>query len=1443
MRVGPTLSLMRAAVALAAAVGALALAGPAIGASNVVISQVYGGGGNTGATITHDYIELFNRGPTMQVLDGWSLQYGSSAGNIGPNAGQITPLSGFISPGQYVLVREAQGAGGTVTPTFDIFDDLTPIAMSGSAGKVALVNNSTGINCGATATPCSAAALATVLDLVGYGAANQFEGTGPTAATANTTAALRNDGGCTDTDNNASDFTVGTPTPRNSGTTPHFCTGDDPPSVSSTSPAGGATGVAGNTAISITFSEPVNATGSWFTISCGSSGAHTATVSGGPTSFTLDPDSDFIASETCTVTVVAANVSDQDVVDPPDAMTGNHVFAFTIAEPNPILLSEVYGGGGNAGAVLKNDFIELYNRSTHSVSLTGWSVQYASSAGTTWQVTPLTGTIPAGRNYLVQEAAGAAGTIDLPAPDATGTIAMSATAGKVALVSNTTQLTVSCPTGGGIVDFVGYGSANCSETAPTAALTNTTSAQRRGGGATDTNNNSADFTVGAPDPHATGDQAPRVVSTIPAGGASGVALDANVSITFSEPVNVSGDWFTINCATSGSHGAAASSGPMTFTLDPSANFVSNESCTVTVLAANVTDQDTDDPPDTMGANHVFTFQTADVFTCGDPATSIHTIQGSNLASPRAGESHAIEGVVVGDYQSTASEFGGFYLQEEDGQHDSDPLTSEGIFVFDNNLATNVSVGDQVRVRGTVTEFNGLTELSSVNAVSLCSTGNSTTSTSVSLPVAAVTDLERYEGMLVRFTQTLTATEVFNLGRFGEVSLSGVGRLYSPSAVAAPGAAAQAKRDENNRSRIILDDGNNEQNIDPTRYPQGGLTATNTLRVGDSLPGLSGVMDFRFSNYRIQPIGPLAWDHTNPRTAAPEPVGGNLKVASFNVLNFFNGDGLGGGFPTSRGANTPLELQRQKAKEVSALLAMNADIVGLMEIENDTGPNSAQAELVRALNDATAPGTYAYVDTGVIGTDEIKVALIYKPTKVSPVGDWKIITSAVDPRFIDTRNRPSLAQTFQHVTSGAKLTVVVNHLKSKGSACGPGDDIDDPSGGNCNATRTQAAAALVDWLATDPTGSGSPDYLLIGDMNSYTMETPIKEFTDGGYANLVGQFGGVTAYSYVFNGESGYLDHALASPSLATKATGVGHWHINPDEPTALDYNVEFKTANQVDTYYDPGPYRSSDHDPVVIGFQLNSPPAVNAGGPYSVAEGSTVNLTATGSDPDGGALSYAWDLDDNGSFETPGQTVSFAGSDGPATPVVKVQVTDGGSLTGTAQTTVTVDNVDPTATFESPNSAFAGFSFELELTSPRDPSASDTAAGLMYAFDCGDGSGYNAFSTSPSRTCPTAGTGTRTVKATIRDKDSGDTEYTAPLTVEVTFDSLCDLTRSYARRSADADTLCELLADAESAPNAKVRDNTLKEFRKTVDARTGTQPQKSFTADQAAELKLLSTEL
>jgi predicted extracellular nuclease len=575
-------------------------------------------------------------------------------------------------------------------------------------------------------------------------------------------------------------------------------------------------------------------------------------------------------------------------------------------------------------------------------------------------------------------------------------------------------------------------------------------------------------------------------------------------------------------------------------------------------------------------------------TCfDDTETRIHAIQGSDTSTPVPGEIRVVEGVVVGDYQQTGG-FNGYYLQEEDADRDSNAATSEGIFVFAGSLAggaLDVSPGQVVRVRGTVSEFSGLTQIGTLTDAAVCGSG-SVTPTTVTLPVADVADHEQREGMLVELAN-LTVTEVFNLGRFGEVSLSGVGRLYNPTAVADPGAPAQAVLAANNRSRIILDDGDNRQNIDPTRYPQGGLSATNTLRVGDSLPELDGVMDFRFSNYRIQPVDTVEFTFTNLRTAAPAAVGGNLKVASFNVLNYFNGNGLGGGFPTSRGAESQVELDRQEAKIVSALTAIDADVVGLMEIENDAGPNSALLQLVAALNDATAPGTYAAIDTGVIGTDEIKVALIYKPAAVTPIGAWDVITSADDPRFVDTLNRPSLAQTFRHNGSAQKLTILVNHLKSKGSACAGDPDTGDGSG-NCNVTRTNAAEAIVDWLATDPTGSGDPDFLIIGDLNSYTFETPIKALEAGGYVNLIRAFNGLTAYSYVFNGESGYLDHALGTASAADQVVGVTEWHINPDEPTVLDYNLNFKSANHQVTLYDSGPYRSSDHDPVIVGLQLDT---------------------------------------------------------------------------------------------------------------------------------------------------------------------------------------------------------------------------------------------------------------
>jgi uncharacterized protein len=690
--------------------------------------------------------------------------------------------------------------------------------------------------------------------------------------------------------------------------------------------------------------------------------------------------------------------------------------------------------------------------------------------------------------------------------------------------------------------------------------------------------------LGAHTANCDGDVAPAVTATAPANGTAEVARDADLSVTFNEPVNMAGTWSTISCATTGAHTAVASGGPTTFILNPDVDFGPTELCTATILAGGVTDQDGDDPPDNMTTDTSFSFTTTDAPVCGDPATAIHQIQGSALSSPLVGTPRSIEGVVVGDFQGPG-QFSGFYVQEEAADTDADLATSEGIFVFNN---TPVSAGDIVRVRGTVTEFASgtttLTEIASVTSVLVCASGGSVAATPVQLPVASGGDWERYEGMLISLPQRMAVTETFTLGRFGEVGLSVGTRLLNPTSVAAPGVPALAVQDLNNRSRILLDDGNNQQNIDPTLYPAGGLNASNTLRSGDTVTGVSGVLDQRFSLYRIQPVGAVPFTAANPRPASPAEVRGAIRVASMNVLNFFNGDGLGGGFPTSRGATTPFELERQRNKIVSAIVGMDADIVGLMEIENDAPPNSAVEDLTAALNAEAGAGTYALVDTGLVGTDAIRVALLYQPATVTPAGDFAVLTSAVDPRFIDTLNRPALAQTFSENANGQRFTVVVNHLKSKGSDCDAVGDPDTGDGqGNCNVTRTKAAAALADWLGADPTESGDDDVLIIGDLNSYAREDPITRLENDGYTNLVESFLGQGAYSFVFDGQSGYLDHALANGSLEPQVTGVTEWHINADEPIVLDYNVEFKSADHVSTLYAPTPFRSSDHDPVIVG--------------------------------------------------------------------------------------------------------------------------------------------------------------------------------------------------------------------------------------------------------------------
>lgn len=682
---------------------------------------------------------------------------------------------------------------------------------------------------------------------------------------------------------------------------------------------------------------------------------------------------------------------------------------------------------------------------------------------------------------------------------------------------------------------------------------------------------------------ASSEEAPTVVSVAPVNGATEVPGTTNVSVTFSEPVTAAADAFGLTCATTGAVTVATSGGPTVFTLDPSVTLVSGELCTLAVTGSKVTDEDTIDPPDAMVADFTSTF-TVFVNPCGQPFTSIASIQGSGAASPLVGTSNvSTEGVVTGDRQGSTG-LNGFFLQSV--TPDADPATSEGVFVFAPGSA-DVNVGDVVRVRGRVVEFNGLTEIDQVASLVVCSTGGAVTATTVDLPETVNGELERYEGMLVNIPQTLTVQQNFFLGRYGQMTLGVGGRLPTTTDVFVPGSpAALTQADLNARSMIVLDDGRSSQNPNPIPY----IGADNTVRAGDSIAGLTGNLDFgpinsdsSIRDYRIHPTVAPAITRVNARTAAPDPVGGSLKVASFNVLNYFNGDGVGGGFPTPRGATTPAELDRQRAKIVSAITAIDADVVGLMEIENDPSGTSAIADLVAALNAAAGAGTYSFIDTGVIGGDEIKVGLIYQPAAVTPIGAFTTLTSAVNPLFVDTLNRPALAQAFRSTANGATFNVVVNHLKSKGSACAGDPDVGDGQG-NCNQTRLRAATALAQWIATDPTKSGDADYLVIGDLNSYAKEDPIRALESAGFTNLVEQLLGASGYSYVFDGMSGSLDHALASPTLTPQVTGVTEWHINADEPSVIDYQTEFKPQD----LFSATPYRSSDHDPVIVGLALKS---------------------------------------------------------------------------------------------------------------------------------------------------------------------------------------------------------------------------------------------------------------
>jgi predicted extracellular nuclease len=574
------------------------------------------------------------------------------------------------------------------------------------------------------------------------------------------------------------------------------------------------------------------------------------------------------------------------------------------------------------------------------------------------------------------------------------------------------------------------------------------------------------------------------------------------------------------------------------------------------------------------------------------------VQGSGDASPYVGADVSIRGVVTGDFQYGDADrrrnLGGFYVL---GEPDGDATSSDGIFVFDGTEpSVDVGVGDTVEVRGKVLEFFGETQ---IEATSVQVTGAAeVVATAVSLPTAdssknsdgrPIPDLERFEGMLVEFPDELTVTQLRNLARFGEITLSQGGRLFQFTNGNRPDKAGyRAYREGIARRSVLLDDGLRVQNPDAVPY----LAGDYPIRLGDTLSRLTG--NLRYSRgaggdgdetWRVMPTADPEFISRNPRPGEPS-LAGDIRVGTFNVLNFFTtldtgGNTCGPRGSACRGADSKKEYERQLAKTTTALLLSGADVLGLTELENNA--SASLRALVDALNARSTAGEFAYIDTGVIHNDVIKAGLIYRTAAVTPVGDFALLDSSIDPRFNDGRNRPALAQAFEVDATGARFSVVVNHLKSKGSSCETEGDPNLGDGqGNCNLARTAAAAALVDWVKTDPTVSGDADYLVIGDMNAYYLEDPIETMRAGGLVDLLD--GTETPYSFVFDSQSGAYDYALASAPLAGQVAETLEWHINADEPPVLDYNLEY--GRDPSLFDAATPYRFSDHDPVLVGLDL-----------------------------------------------------------------------------------------------------------------------------------------------------------------------------------------------------------------------------------------------------------------
>lgn len=645
---------------------------------------------------------------------------------------------------------------------------------------------------------------------------------------------------------------------------------------------------------------------------------------------------------------------------------------------------------------------------------------------------------------------------------------------------------------------------------------------------------------------------------------------------------------------------------------------------------------------------------------------IHDVQGGGATSPLVGQTVTVEGVVVGDYQTQGSgQLRGFFLEEEDADQDADPATSEGIFVFCSSCPTAVAEGERVRVTGAVSEFFDMTQITASTAPSvvIVEAGNhlaEVTPAPLDLPIATPTVDEYYEareGMRVTFVDPLTVSEYFNLFRYGTITLVEGGRPFSFTALSTPSIAGYAAHlDDLARRVILLDDENNTQNwpllaADGSQYvfhprANGGLSVgtqgVDFFRGGDLVNGLTGVLHWSFSGasgtdaWRIRPTAanPVAFTVANPRPPVSPPIAGPIRAASFNLLNYFTTVDAGpdvcgpAANQDCRGADSVAELARQRDRDARLLCGLGVHVIGLAELENTTA-TGAIVDLVGAMN-ALCGGSnpWAFVDTGgTLGTDAIRVGLVYRSATLAPFGAPLV---DLDP----VHDRPPTAQAFDVIDPanpalGRRFTAVAVHFKSKGCGGATGADADQNDGQGCyNARRTAQATRLLAWInGTVVPAAGDPDVLLLGDCNFYAQEDPAGVLTGAGYVDLAALFGGPNVYSYLFDGQLGRFDYAWASASLAAESAGAAVWHVDADEVPLFDYSDEVADAGESSFEEKPdgsalvpprvvfqpaSPFRASDHDPVVAGLFLVADLSVTkTDAPDPVIAGTNLAYTVT----------------------------------------------------------------------------------------------------------------------------------------------------------------------------------------------------------------------------------------